>query len=150
MFCFIALIHRINSPKWLSYYDRRFQIVSLLEYSSSSLNFLLSTVQTDNDLSQIAFESLLSHERGFTLDRLDVHGRLVVFQVAHKSRDLSRLIFTQWISQNGCELIDIIRLCNLSNSNEKMIETSLKYFLDDKNIRRIVVNNTKQFINTNK
>lgn len=79
---------------------------SLLEYSSSSLNFLLTTIETDSDLSQLAFECLLDHQRGFTLDKLDFHGRFLIFQLASKSRDLSRLIFTQWISQSGFELID--------------------------------------------
>ncbi|CAF3435526.1 unnamed protein product, partial [Rotaria sp. Silwood2] len=76
-----------------------------------------SAIETDNDLSQLAFESLLAHERGFTLDKLDFHGRLIIFQAASKSRDLSRLIFTQWISQSGYELVDILRLYNLLLSN---------------------------------
>ncbi|CAF4257700.1 unnamed protein product, partial [Rotaria sordida] len=152
-----AFLRRINSPKWLSYLDRRRLIVSLLEYSSSSLNFLLSTIETDNDLSQLAFESLLAHERGFTFDKLDFHGRLIIFQVASKSRDLSRLIFTQWISQSGYELVDILRLCKIStlnenkkNNNSLTIETCLRYFLDDNDIRRIVINNIKIAIGTSK
>ncbi|CAF4488881.1 unnamed protein product [Rotaria sp. Silwood2] len=153
-----AFLRRINLPKWFSYLDRRRQIVSLLEYSSSSLNFLLSTIETDNDLSQLAFESLLAHERGFTLDKLDFHGRLVIFQVASKSRDLSRLIFTQWISQSGYELVDILRLCKISsfnenkknNNNNLTLETCLQYFLDDNNIRRIVINNTRIAIGNSK
>ncbi|CAF4145273.1 unnamed protein product [Rotaria sordida] len=145
-----AFLCRINSPKWFSYLDRRRQIVSLLEYSSSSLNFLLSTIKIDNDLSQLAFESLLADERGFTFDKLDFHGRLIIFQIASKSRDLSHLIFTQWISPSRYELVDILRLCKISNLNENKknnnslhIETCLRYFLDDNNIRRIIINNTK-------
>ncbi|CAM4816368.1 unnamed protein product [Rotaria magnacalcarata] len=152
-----AFLRRINSPKWLPYVDRRRQLVSLLEYSSCSLNFLLSTIETDSDLSQLAFESLLDHERGFTLDKLDFHGRLLIFQLASKSRDLSRLIFTQWISQSGFELIDILRLSKISSLNENKktdyrltIESSLRYFLNDKNIRRIVLNNTRKAIGTSK
>jgi len=147
---FIAFLRRINSPKWISYLDRRRQIVSLLEYSSFSLNFLISTIESDNDLSQLAFESLLSDERGFTLDALGIQGRLTIFKKASTSRDLSRLIFTRWISQSGHELVDILRLCKISSLNENknnndrsIIETSLRYFLDDNNIRRIVLNNTK-------
>ncbi len=130
--------------------DRRRQIVSLLEYSSFSLNFLISTIESDNDLSQLAFESLLSDERGFTLDALGIQGRLTIFKKASTSRDLSRLIFTRWISQSGHELVDILRLCKISSLNENknnndgaIIEKSLRYFLDDNNIRRIVLNNTK-------
>jgi len=146
----IAFLRRINSPKWISYLDRRRQIVSLLEYSSFSLHFLISTIESDNDLSQLAFESLLSDERGFTLDALGIKGRLTIFKIASTSRDLSRLIFTRWISQSGHELVDILRLCKISSLNENknnndksIIEKSLRYFLDDNNIRRIVLNNTK-------
>ncbi|CAF4405350.1 unnamed protein product, partial [Adineta steineri] len=53
-----AFPDRINSPKWTTYLDRRRQIILLLEYSSSSLHFLLSSIENDNDLSQLAFESL--------------------------------------------------------------------------------------------
>ncbi|CAF5161727.1 unnamed protein product, partial [Rotaria magnacalcarata] len=88
---------------------------------------------------------------------LDFHGRLLIFQLASKSRDLSRLIFTQWISQSGFELIDILRLSKISSLNENKktdyrltIESSLRYFLNDKNIRRIVLNNTRKAIGTNK
>ncbi len=131
--------------------NRRRQIVSLLEYSSSSLQFLLSTIETDNDLSQLAFESLLSNERGFTLNTLGIQGRLAIFKLASTSRDLSRLIFTRWISQNGHELIDILRLCELSTLNDRsIIEIALRYFLDDENIRRIVINNTKIAIGNSK
>jgi hypothetical protein len=131
--------------------DRRRQIISLLEYSSSSLQFLLTTIETDNDLSQLAFESLLSAERGFTLNTLGTQGRLAIFKVASTSRDLSRLIFTRWISQNGHELVDILRLCQISTLNDRLIiEKALRYFLDDENIRRIVINNTKTAIGNSK
>jgi len=131
--------------------DRRRQIISLIEYSSNSLEFLLSTIETDNDLSQLAFESLLSDERGFTINTLGIQGRLAIFKLASTSRDLSRLIFTRWISQNGHELIDILQLCELSNLNDRsIIEIALRYFLDDENIRRIVINNTKIAIGNSK
>lgn len=123
----------------------------MLEYSSSSLQFLLTTIEADNDLFQLAFESLLSNGRGFTLDKLDIQGRLMIFKIASTSRDLSRLIFTRWISQNGHELIDIIQLCEISTLKERLfIEKSLRYFLDDENIRRIVINNTKLVIGNNR
>ncbi len=131
--------------------DRRRRIVSLIEYSSSSLDFLISTIESDNDLSQLAFESLLSDERGFSLDTLGIRGRLAIFKVASTSRDLSRFIFTRWISQNGHELVDILRLCQISTLNDRlMIETALRYFLDDENVRRILINNTKIAIGNNK
>jgi hypothetical protein len=152
-FC-LAFLRRINSPKWISYLDRRRQIVSLIEYSSSSLGFLISSIETVNDLSQLAFESLLADERGFTLDALGLNGRLAIFKVASTSRDLSSLIFTRWISQSGHELVDILRLCQIASSNENkdslIIEKALRYFLNDNNIRRIVVNNTKIAIGNSK
>ncbi len=148
---FLAFLSRINSPKWTSYLDRRRQVISLIEYSSSSLQFLLSTIETDNDLSQLAFESLLSDERGFTLDALGIQGRIAIFKIASTSRDLSRFIFTRWISQSGHELVDILRLCQISTSNDRsIIETALRYFLADENIRRIVINNTKLVIGNSK
>ena len=151
---FLALLRRINSSKWISYLDRRRQIISLLEYSSSSLNFLLSTIETDNDLFLLAFESLLADERGFTLDTLGDHGRLIIFQVASTSRDLSCLMFTRWISQSGHELVDILRLCRIPSLNEYKdnlsIETTLRYFLDDNNIRRIITKNIQIAIGGNK
>ncbi len=126
-------------------------MISLIEYSSSSLQFLLSTIETDNDLSQLAFESLLSDERGFTLDALGIQGRIAIFKIASTSRDLSRFIFTRWISQSGHELVDILRLCQISTSNDRsIIETALRYFLADENIRRIVINNTKLVIGNSK
>jgi hypothetical protein len=149
---FLAFLRRINSPKWISYLDRRRQIVSLMEYSSSSLNFLISTIETDNDLSQLAFESLLADERGFTLDTLGIQGRITILKVASTSRDLSRLIFTRWISQNRHELIDILQLCQISslNNDRLIMEKALRYFFDDDNIRRVVINNTKIIIGNSK
>ena len=156
-FSFLALLCRINSPKWISYLDRRRQIISLLEYSTSSLNFLITTIEADNELSQLAFESLLADERGFTIDKLTYPGRLTIFKVASTSRDLSRLIFARWINQSKHELADILRLCEISslngnkiNSDGFIIETALRYFLEDENIRRIVINSTKIAIGTSK
>ncbi|CAF2951936.1 unnamed protein product, partial [Rotaria sp. Silwood2] len=65
---------------------------------------------------------------------------------------------TQWISQSGYELVDILRLCKISsfnenkknNNNNLTLETCLRYFLDDDNIRRIVINNTKIAIGNSK
>jgi hypothetical protein len=132
--------------------NRRRQIVSLIEYSSSSLNFLITTIETDNDLSQLAFESLLSDERGFTLDALGDQGRLTILKLASTSRDLSRLIFTRWISQNKNELVHILQLCKISslNNDRSIVEKALRYFFDDHNIRRIVINNTKIVIGNSK
>lgn len=150
-FVFIAFLNRINSPKWNSYIDRRRKIISLLEYSSSSIEYLLTTIENDTDLFQIAFESLLSDERGFTLEKFDEQGRSVIFKIASTSKDLSRFIFTRWISQKGHELIDILHLCQISTlKNRLSIEKVLRYFLDDDNIRRIVINNTKLVIGNNK
>ena len=136
--------------------DRRRQIVSLIEYSPASLQFLLSSIEMDSDVSQIAFESLLANERGFTIHSIGDQGRLMIFKIASTSRDLSRLIFTRWINQSGNELVDILRLCQISSlaeskkTNERlMIETSLKYFLTDSHIRRIVVNNMKKVLGNN-
>ena len=136
--------------------DRRRQIVSLIEYSPASLQFLLSSIEMDSDVSQIAFESLLANERGFTIHSIGDQGRLMIFKIASTSRDLSRLIFTRWINQSGNELVDILRLCQISSlaeskkTNERlMIETSLKYFLTDIHIRRIVVNNMKKVLGNN-
>ncbi|UJR21826.1 hypothetical protein I4U23_024900 [Adineta vaga] len=153
-----AFLTRINSPKWNSYLDRRRQIVSLINYSPASLQFLLTSIEMDSDVSQLAFESLLADERGFTIDLIGDQGRLTIFKIASTSRDLSRLIFTKWIIQSGNELVDILRLCKVSTLNENkknnerlmMIETSLKYFLADDNIRRIVSNNMKKVIGVNK
>ncbi|CAF0809532.1 unnamed protein product [Adineta ricciae] len=151
-----AFLNRINSAKWASYVDRRRQIVSLIEYSPASLQFLLSSIETDTDVSQIAFESLLANERGFTIYSIEDQGRLTIFKIARTSRDLSRLIFTRWINQSGDELVDILRLCQISSlteskkTNERlMIETCLKYFLTDSHIRRIVVNNMKKVLGNN-
>ncbi|CAF1361882.1 unnamed protein product [Adineta steineri] len=152
-----AFLDRINSSKWTTYLDRRRQIILLLEYSSSSLHFLLSTIENDNDLSQLAFESLLADERGFTLDTIGRQGRLTIFKIASTSHDLSRLIFTRWISQSGHELVHLLQLCEISTLNENkknndrfIIETCLRYFLKDNHIRRIVLNNTKIAIGGNK
>lgn len=151
VFFSLGFLNRINSSKWNFYLDRRRQVISLLEYSPSSLQFLLSTIEIDNDLSQIAFESLLSDERGFTLDAIGLQGRIIIFKIGSTSRDLSRFIFTRWISQSGHELVDILRLCQISTSNDRMIiETALRYFLADENIRRIVINNTKLVIGNSK
>ena len=142
----------------ISHLNQRRQIVSLLHYSTNSLNFLLTTIETDNDLSQLAFESLLANERGFTLNKLGYQGRLILFQIASKSYELSRLIFTRWISQGEHELIDILHLCQISSLNQNKttnkyyiaVETALRYFLDDQNIRQIVINNIKITIGINK
>lgn len=103
-------------------------------------------------------ESLLADERGFTLNRLGSQGRLILWTVASSSRDLSRLILTRWISQNGGrELVDILQPCQISSfydqRNQKenlVIEKALRYFLEDENIRRIVINSTKLSIGTSK
>ena len=97
MACIFFVFNKLT--KFCLYLDRQPRIAALLQYSSS-LSFLLCTMQTYNELSQFAFESLLSDERGF-------QGRLLIFQVASKSRDLSRL--------------NILKLCEISTLHENKI-----------------------------
>ena len=112
-------------------------------------------MESDASLCQLALESLLDDERGFTLDRMDAEGRLALLKAAATSRDLSRLIFTRWISQNTQhDLVDTLRSCQITAFHEpdhqSIIETALRYFLDDENIRRIVTQTTKKAIGTAK
>lgn len=148
----LAFLQRLTSPKWLSYSDRRRRVIALLEYSPSSLEYLLSIVNNDPDFFQIIFESLLSDERGFTFETLGQQGRSRIFKLASASRDLSRFIFTRWINQNGGrELVDLLHTCHISTAiNRDHIETTLRYFLADENIRRIVIKSIKQIIGTTK
>ena len=131
-----------------SYLDRRRQILSLIEYSSSSLQYLLSLIENNHEnLIEIAIESLLSDERGFTLETIGVQGRLLIFKLASQSRDLSRLIFTRWIHQNHYDLIDILRLCEIVTFDDKLsIEKTFEYFFKELNIRQVVVANLKNKI----
>ena len=127
-------------------------MISLLEYSPTSLEYLLSILENDPDFFQIIFESLLSDERGFTFDTIGDHGRSMLFKLASTSRDLSRFIFTRWINQNGGrELVDLLRICQISTSiDRENIEKTLRYFLADENIRRIVIKSIKHVIGTSK
>lgn len=127
-------------------------MISLLEYSPSSLEYLLSILENDPDFFQIIFESLLSDERGFTFDAIGDRGRSMIFKLASTSRDLSRFIFTRWINQNGGrELVDLLRICQISTSiDRENIEKTLRFFLADENIRRIVIKSIQQVIGTSK
>lgn len=127
-------------------------MISLLEYSPSSLEYLLSILENDPDFFQIIFESLLSDERGFTFDTIGDRGRSMIFKLASTSRDLSRFIFTRWINQNGGrELVDLLRICQISTSiDRENIEKTLRFFLADENIRRIVIKSIQQVIGTSK
>ena len=150
---FLAFLNRLTSSKWLGYSDRRRQVISILHYSRSSLDYLLSLLETDHEFFQITFESLLSDERGFTLESITAQGRSTLFKLASSSRDLSRFLFTRWINQNsGRELVDILRICQISTANDDRmnIEKALQYFLADENIRRIITKNTKSVIGNSK
>ena len=147
----LALLKRVTSPKCSAHLDRRRQIVSLLAYSPASLSFLVSTMETDASLCPLALESLLDDERGFTLDRMHAEGRWALLRSAASSRDLSRLIFARWISQNAQhDLVDTLRSCQITafheSDHQSIIDTALRYFLDDENIRRIVTQTTKKAI----
>ena len=128
-----AFLSRLTSPKWMSsYLDRRRQILSLIEYSSSSLQYLLSLIENN-------------HEN--LIETIGVQGRLLIFKLASQSRDLSRLIFTRWIHQNHYDLIDILRLCEIVTFDDKLsIEKTFEYFFKELNIRQVVVANLKNKI----
>jgi hypothetical protein len=132
------------------YVDRRRKLVSYLEYSSSSLLFLLSNIESNNDLFDVCLESLLAVERGFTFNHMNERARSILWTIASRSRDFSQLILTSWLCQH--ELVDILHRCQILLLNQQIIsiDKALGYLFDDEHIRCPMIDNVKTIIGTNK
>lgn len=146
---YLVFLQRVQSFKGPSGVHRQRQIISLLRFSTSSMNYLLSNVEQESDLFDVSLESLLDDERGFTLERLDERGQMILWKVASKSRDYSRSILTRWIRQ--VDFVQLVQLWSPWRFYETIeenvhIEKAFRYFLEDSTIRQRLIDQIRSIL----
>ncbi|CAF0733746.1 unnamed protein product [Didymodactylos carnosus] len=121
------------------------KIIQLLHCSKSSIDLLLDYLckHEDSSIRQQSFDTLLDDERGYTIERLCEQQRMKLIDIlctmtknANYCKQWSKILYTRWMTWTNGDFIFILsQLSQCITTKIELIETTLKHFLIDNQIR---------------